>query len=118
MVVSTPRAASARDSASAPSVTSISNVSVSSVKSETGPARSTVPASSTITRSHVRSTSPIRCEESTMLMPNSRPVRTSSSSIARRPIGSRPAVGSSSRITTGSCTRACASFTRCFIPVE
>ena len=53
-----------------------------------------------------------------MLMPNSLPVRRTSASISSRPDGSSPAVGSSSRTITGSWTSACASFTRCFMPVE
>ena len=39
-------------------------------------------------------------------------------SISSRPCGSRPFVGSSRRSRSGSCTRAWASFTRCFMPVE
>ena len=39
-------------------------------------------------------------------------------SIAVRPSGSRPAVGSSSNKTCGSWTSAAASFSRCFIPTE
>jgi len=54
----------------------------------------------------------------TMLIPNSPPTRRMSSSISRRPSGSSPAVGSSRSAITGSWTSACASFTRCFMPVE
>ncbi len=45
-------------------------------------------------------------------------MRSTSSSISSRPCGSIPAVGSSRNTSFGSCTIACASFTRCRIPVE
>ena len=53
-----------------------------------------------------------------MEMPNSVPIRPISSSMAVRPAGSSPLVGSSSSISRGAPTRAWASFTRCFMPVE
>src|SRR6516225_3844421 len=59
-----------------------------------------------------------RCEATTIEMPNSAPIRSISSSIAFRPAGSSPFVGSSSRSSLGSPTSAWASFTRCFMPVE
>ena len=51
-------------------------------------------------------------------MPNSDPIRATRSSIAVRPAGSSPLVGSSSSISRGSPTSAWASLTRCFMPVE
>ena len=54
----------------------------------------------------------------TIEMPNSVPMRRIRSSISSRPAGSRPLVGSSRRSRRGSCTRAWASLTRCFMPVE
>ena len=53
-----------------------------------------------------------------MEMPNSAPIRPISSSMAVRPAGSSPLVGSSSSNSWGAPTRAWASFTRCFMPVE
>ena len=53
-----------------------------------------------------------------MEMPNSAPIRPISSSMAVRPAGSSPLVGSSSSSSWGAPTRAWASFTRCFMPVE
>ena len=53
-----------------------------------------------------------------MEMPNSAPILLIRSSMARRPAGSRPMVGSSSNSSRGSPTRAWASLTRCFMPVE
>ena len=69
-------------------------------------------------QSQTRSTSPSRCEQTTTEMLNSVPIRWIRVSIASRPAGSRPLVGSSSSNRSGSCTSACASFTRCFMPVE
>ncbi len=81
-------------------------------------ARSSRPLSIATRWSQIRSISPSRCEATTIEMPNSRPIRSISSSIAFRPAGSRPLVGSSSSSSRGSPARAWASFTRCFIPVE
>ena len=52
------------------------------------------------------------------MIPKSVPVRLIRSSISSRPDGSRPLVGSSRSSTLGSWTRAWASLTRCFMPVE
>ena len=81
-------------------------------------ARSSRPASIATRLSQIRSISPSRCEATTIEMPNSAPIRSISSSIAFRPAGSSPFVGSSSRSSLGSPTSAWASFTRCFMPVE
>ena len=68
-------------------------------------------------KSLTRSISPSRWLHTITAMPNSRPVRRTSSSISSRPAGSRPLVGSSSSSRRGSCTSDWASLTRCFIPV-
>ncbi len=81
-------------------------------------ARSSRPPSMAISESQIRSTSPSRCEQTTTEMPNSVPIRWISASIASRPAGSSPLVGSSSSSRSGSCTSAWASLTRCFMPVE
>ena len=81
------------------------------------PAAATRPARSTATRSHVRSISESRCELSSTVFP-----RFASSwrrsRISRRPTGSTPSVGSSSRSTSGSWIRAAARPSRCVMPLE
>src|SRR5687767_12817914 len=113
-----PRRSSAATSASRLVSTSMKTVSVSFVKCPTSPDSTSWPPWSTMMRSQVRSTSAMRCEEKSTLMPKSRWVFRTSSSISSRPNGSRPAVGSSRKTNAGSCTRAWPSFTRCFMPVE
>jgi hypothetical protein len=88
------------------------------VKLRIGAARSSRPASMATRKSHTRSISPSRWLATTTVIPNSVPVRRTSSSISSRPDGSRPFVGSSSRSSFGSWTIAWASLTRCFMPVE
>jgi hypothetical protein len=102
----------------APSSTSITSTPVAPVIDEIRSARSSRPASIATSVSQIRSTSPSRWEQTTMEIPNSVPIREISSSIASRPAGSSPLVGSSSSSRSGSCTSAWASFTRCFMPVE
>ena len=113
-----PMAVSAAASSSVPSLTSTASTSLASVIAEIRSARSSRPPSMAISESQIRSTSPSRCEQTTTEMPNSVPIRWISASIASRPAGSRPLVGSSSSSRSGSCTRAWASLTRCFMPVE
>ena len=76
------------------------------------------PLSRTTTWSLIRSSSPSRWEVTRTAMPNSVPIRRTSASMSSREDGSRPFVGSSSRTSRGSCTSACASLARCFMPVE
>ncbi|CAN5156046.1 hypothetical protein BH24ACT10_BH24ACT10_06750 [soil metagenome] len=81
------------------------------------PSATSRPLTTTSTRSAIRSTSARMCEDTSTVRPCS-PSRRMRSTSARRCAGSRPLSGSSMSSTSGSCTRACASRTRCRIPLE
>ena len=84
----------------------MSSVWLALVKLSIVSARSSLPASIATRLSQIRSISPSRWLATTIGMPNSWPIRSISSSIALRPAGSRPLVGSSSSSSRGSPTRA------------
>ena len=105
-------------SASGGPCTSTSSAPVACVKSVVAEDCSSRPVSSTTTWSLIRSSSPSRWEVTSTAMPNSVPILRTSASMSSRAAGSRPLVGSSSSTRRGSWTRAWASLTRCFMPVE
>ena len=75
------------------------------------------PFTSTTTRGAMRSTSCSTCEETSTVRPSA-PSRRISSTTCRRWTGSRPLSGSSSSSSSGECTSAWASLTRCRMPFE
>ena len=117
-VTSKPRAARRAASSSARSSTSTTRPSGPRRRSASVPACTTSPPSTITTASQIRSTSSRWCDETTMCMPNSVPMRRMRSSISVRCIGSSPSVGSSRRTSSGSCAIADASLTRCRWPVD
>ncbi len=115
---SAPAARSASPTRSAPSSSTTVTPSSDPVSSSSRALAMTVPPPMITAASHTRSTSSRRCDDSRMSMPNSVPMRRMSASMSSRCTGSSPSVGSSSTISPGSCTSACASFTRCRCPVD
>ncbi len=118
-VTQIPRAASAaRKPATLPTARTSSRPDVPPPSSDSSPADTTCPSRRSSTASHVRSTSLSTWLDSRTRTPSVSHRRRTISSISSRPAGSRPFVGSSSTTRSGACTSACASFTRCFMPVE
>ena len=81
------------------------------------PSATSRPLTRTTTRGAMRSTSCSTCEETSTVRPSA-PSRRMSSTTWRRWTGSRPFSGSSSSSSSGECTSAWASLTRCRMPFE